>query len=306
MKLSLLGFAALPAILACGSPTTGTQSTPVTPGHPDVTGTVFTILFENEDAATVLQPQNPSFYGLSQNQGRAASYVSSTHPSLPNYIMLTSGATNGVTTDNDPLVNVRILGNDNLADQLDAAHVNWRAYMEGMGEPCQMDSANNYSAHHNPFLYYASMVDDPARCKQRIVDFDTSFGEDLASGSYKYMWITPNMCNDMHNCSAAVADAWLGRTVDRIMASRAYRDGGAIFILFDEGASRLLGATAQLPTIVASPKLVAPGYVSQTFYDHRSYVATIEDIFDMPRLPTTADATPMDDFFVTKTVATTL
>ncbi|HEY2368736.1 MAG TPA: alkaline phosphatase family protein, partial [Polyangiaceae bacterium] len=120
---------------------------------------------------------------------------------------------------------------------------------------------------------------------------------DLDSGAYKYMWISPNMCNDMHNCAADVADAWLEKTVAQITASKAYQNGGALFILFDEGSMRILGAAADLPTIVMSPNLVAPAFVSDTFYDHRSYLATVEDIFQIPRLPTTIDATPMNAFF---------
>jgi hypothetical protein len=298
MKLALAA-AALAAVAGCGPSSVGSQTIAVG-GHPDVTGTVFTIVFENENAADIIQPQNPTFYSLAQSNARATAYTSSTHPSLPNYIMLTSGSTNGVTTDNDPTSNVPVPGTANIADQLDAAGVKWRAYMEGMGEPCKLDSSGDYSAHHDPFLYYTSMVGDPARCHDRIVDFDQSFGPDLDSGAYRYMWITPNMCDDMHNCSAGAADAWLGRVIRRITASQAYKNGGAIFVLFDEGSSRAPGASATLPTIVASPRLVSAGYVSATPYDHRSYLATVEDILDLPRLPSTVDATSMDDFFVTK------
>ena len=296
MNLALTALATL-ALAGCSGPTSSGTLGVAAVSHPDVTGTVFTIVFENEAADAVLVPANKAFYRLSQQNGRASAYVSTTHPSLPNYIQLTSGSTNGITMDGDPNVNVPVPGNQNLADQLDAAGIQWRAYMEGMGTPCKFDSSGDYSAHHDPFVYYASMRNDPARCVNRIVDFDASFQTDLDSGAYKYMWISPNVCNDMHNCSADVADAWLDKTVAQITASKAYQNGGAIFILFDEGSLRLLGAAADLPTIVMSPNLVSASFVSDTFYDHRSYLATIEDIFQMPRLPTTIDATPMNAFF---------
>ncbi len=302
MKLALIG-ASIAILAGCSGPTNvGTQGVS-TVSNPNVTGTVFTIIFENEAADTVLTPTNPNFWKLSHENGTATSYVSTTHPSLPNYIMLTSGSTNGVITDGDPKANVVVGGNANLADQLDAAKIPWRAYMEDMGTSCNFDSTGNYSAHHDPFLYYQSMTSDPQRCSDHVVDFAQSFQSDLDSGAYKYMWISPNMCNDMHNCSGPVADAWLGETVAKITASKAYQNGGAIFILFDEGSLRFLGAAADLATIVMSPKLVSPGFVSSTFYDHRSYLATIEDIFGMPRLPTTVDATPMSAFFQPKPAA---
>jgi hypothetical protein len=61
----------------------------------------------------------------------------------------------------------------------------------------------------------------------------------------------------------------------------------------------VFGASADLATIIVSPKLKSLGYVSQTAFDHRS-LATVEDIFGLSRLATTANATSMDEFFVTK------
>ncbi len=289
-----LGTASLAT--GCSSATNpGVQGNPSVQA-PNVTGTVFTIVFENEDQSNIL-PTLPFFSSLASQYGQAAAYVSTTHPSLPNYIEMTSGSTHGVTTDNDPRYNVQVGGTDNIADQLDAASVPWRAYMESMGEPCKFDTTGDYSAHHNPFVYYTTMASNPSRCADHVVDFDQNFATDLAANTYRYMWITPNMCNDMHNCPGDVVDAWLKKVVTQIMDSPGYKNGGALFVLFDEGNTRFLGAGANLATIVASPNLVANGYVSQTAFDHASYLATVEDILRLPRLATTANATPMDEFF---------
>jgi len=271
---------------------------------PDVTGTVFTIVFENHAQSEVLKPDAPTFLSLSQSYGNANAYISSTHPSLPNYIEMTSGDKHGIANDNGPTGPNVIAGNDNLADQLDAAGVKWRAYMEDMGEPCKMESAGLYAVHHNPFVYYSSLAEDKPRCEEHVVDMAQHLDEDLAADKYDYVWITPNMCNNMHDCPPATADAWLKTTVDKLMASPGYKAGGAIFILFDEGSLRILGAAADLATIVVSDKLVSPGYTTDTRFDHASYLATLEDIFQMPRLPTTQNATPMDEFFVERTVVT--
>lgn len=301
MGLKLASIAALLLALptfGCSSPTP-TVSSALTM-QPNVPGTVFTIVFENENADAILNPKLPFFNSFAQENGSATQYMSRTHPSLPNYIELTSGATNGINNDNDPTYSLKVFGKENLPDQLDAAGIEWRAYMEGMGTPCRMESAGRYSAHHNPFLYYASLVDDPARCNDRVVDYDQHFSEDLASGAYRYMWITPDMCNDMHDCPHTVGDAWLERTVNAIKESPGYKNGGAIFILFDEGSLRIFGAGANLATLVASPNLVAPRYHTDTQFDHRSYVAAVEDIFGLPRLPTTKNATSMSEFFAPK------
>ncbi|HEX4516755.1 MAG TPA: alkaline phosphatase family protein [Polyangiaceae bacterium] len=282
--------------LSC-SQGTSTTNTPLA-SKPDVPGTIFTIVFENEDATNVIDPSNPFFYKLANEYGRPLNYTSTTHPSLPNYIMMTSGALDGITTDSDPAFNFTIPGNTNIADQMDAAHVPWRAYLESMGDPCNTETGDLYSAHHNPFLYYWSMRMNTQRCNSELVDFDANFTADLASNAYRYMWISPNMCNDVHNCSTQTGDAWLEKVVGQIMDSPGYKAGGAIFILFDEGNTRILGAGAELPVIVVSPKLVSAPFQTQTAFDHRSYLASVEDILGLPRLATTANVTSMDELFL--------
>lgn len=290
-------FVASALALGCSGGGTGTAGSPLV-RHPDVPGTVFTIVFENEDSDKVISPADPFFSQLAAQYSHPTAYTSTTHPSLPNYIMMTSGTTNGVTTDSDPGYNVTVPGSDNVADQLDATGVPWRAYMESMGDPCKPASDGLYSAHHNPFLYYWSMRMNPTRCAKQVVDFQANFTADLDSNAYRYMWITPNMCNDIHNCPTQTGDAWLKQTVTQIMNSPGYKNGGAIFILFDEGNSRLPGAGANLPVIVVSPQLVSTPYNTTTAFDHRSYLATVQDIFGMPRFTTTAEATSMDELFV--------
>lgn len=289
-------LAAACAAAACTSPTNlGNPGSPAIK-RPDVTGTVFTIVFENENQEEILS-KLPFFTKLAAENSQAGAYLSTTHPSLPNYIEMTAGTSRGITSDNDPAFNIQIGGTDNLADQLDGAGIAWRAYMESMGTPCNMNSNGLYEAHHNPFIYYTTMVADPMRCADRVVDFDEHFANDVASGYYRYMFIVPNTCNDMHNCDGMIGDAWLERVTTKIMASPAYQYGGALFVLFDEGNTRFLGAGANLATIVASPNLIETGYISNTTFGHASYLATVQDIFHLPRLSTTKAAVPMDEHF---------
>jgi phosphatidylinositol-3-phosphatase len=281
-------------------------SNPGVAGEPDntepaVTGTVFTIIFENHEVREVLRPELPTFFDLSEKYGTADAYITDLHPSLLNYLVMTSGDYHGIGDSGGPAQH-DIGGKDNLGEQLDAAGVKWRAYMESMGSPCKLTSnqAGDYVVNHNPFVYYTSLTKDKERCQDRVVDHDKHFDEDLASGQYQYMWITPNMCNNMHNCDPSVADAWLKKTAGKIMESPGYKNGGVLFIMFDEGSVRVMNAEANLATIVVSENLIEPRYSTDTRFDHTSYLATIEDIFGLPRLPTTKDSTPMDEFFPTR------
>ena len=56
-----------------------------------------------------------------------------------------------------------------------------------------------------------------------------------------YNFITPNLCNDMHDsCSplrnrVAQGDTWLAQHLPEILNSQAFGDGGAVFLTWDEG-----------------------------------------------------------------------
>ena len=301
MKLPLVLFLSS-ALGACAPANSGVAGSSEVTQLP-ITGTIFTIVFENHGVDSVIHPDNPYVVELANRYATGDAYLANVHPSLPNYLMLTSGSAQGVGDDAPPASHP-IAGNDNLADQLDAGGITWRAYMEDMGAPCVLEDSGTYAVRHNPFVYYTSLSADSARCQEHIVDMDANLTADLAANTYQFMWITPNVCNDMHDCSTGTGDAWLQRIIPELMASPGYREGGAIFLLWDEGdtdasyaASYVWHRPQNVPFILISENLVAPGFASNTAYGHDSYLATVEDAFGLPRLPTTVDATPMSDFF---------
>src|SRR5205814_815330 len=69
---------------------------------------------------------------LAHRYAIATSSYAITHPSLPNYLALTSGSTQGITSD---CTDCHVAGR-NIVDQLEAAHLTWKAYMEGLPSPC--------------------------------------------------------------------------------------------------------------------------------------------------------------------------
>lgn len=292
------------ATTGCGPANGGTPGSPAVQENLPITGTIFTIVFENHGVDAVFSSQDTYLNQLREQYGTAAAYLANTHPSLPNYILMTSATTGGIG-DNGPPSAHSIDGSEHLADQLEAGGITWRAYMEGMGEPCGLEDVGDYRVKHNPFAYYTTLSGDGDRCREHVVDFDESFEADLASNRYQFMWITPDICNDMHDCSPQQSDAWLARVIPQIMASPGYREGGAIFLLWDEGDtdatyawSLVFGRPQNIPAIVISEHLVEPGFVSNTTYGHDSYLATVEDAFALPRLATTVGSTPMADFFL--------
>jgi phosphatidylinositol-3-phosphatase len=274
---------------------------PGLPGNVPKFKHIFTIVLENTGYLEMLESaQAPYFQSLAQQYGLAESYYGIQHPSLPNYLALIGGDTFGI----DKNCTDCFIDAPTIVDQLQAAGISWKAYMESMPAPCFIgDAGSLYKQKHNPFIYFTTIRDNPARCN-RIVPF-AQFAADLQANALpSYIWITPNMCNNMHDCPIKTGDAWLRTWVSQILAAPAWQDHGVLFITFDEGdladdsgcCRYALGG--RLATLVLSP-LGKPGYHSRVAYSHYSLLRTIEDSWKLPPL-SNADcgcSLPLADFF---------
>ena len=81
----------------------------------------------------------------------------------------------------------------------------------------------------------------------------------------------------------------------RILDSPAWRDGGALFITFDEGEKKTQDGNRVL-TIVVTPR-VTPGFTSAVRYTHYSLLRTIQQAWDLGCLEETCEANDMVEFF---------
>jgi phosphatidylinositol-3-phosphatase len=180
-----------------------------------------------------------------------------------------------------------------LPDQLEAAGLSWRGYMEDMGRNPARDSAtcahvplgqadathkatptDQYAAKHNPFVYFHSIIDDQARCDKHVVNLE-QLPQDLGSiaTTANYIFIVPNLCNDGHDAHCVdgrtgglpAIDAFLRQWVPVIERSAAFRADGLLVITFDEadgkgvdGSSACCGEKP-LPGAKYSPGFNGPG-----------------------------------------------
>lgn len=296
-------LAALSLFFALGMLTT--HPSPVKPALPAAPipafKHIFVIVLENRGYEELLgSSQAPYLNALAHQYALADNYYAIYHPSLPNYLALTGGDTFGVSSDcTDCFVNA-----PNLLDQLEAAHKSWKAYMESMPGPCFVgDAPPLYQQKHDPFIYYDNIRTNAARCRQ-IVPF-TEFATDLQADALPdFIWITPNMCNDGHDCPISTTESWLRTWVSAITQSPAWEDDGVLFITFDEGKRDDKGVCCQYAhggrviTLVVSP-LVQPGFRSPIAYDHYALLRTIEAAWGLPPLgKANCDCSPtMADFF---------
>ena len=241
---------------------------------------------------------------LANTYGLAESYSALTHPSMANYIALTSGGQYGTTSVQPPgSVNAT-----NIVDSLESSGLTWKAYMESYHGGCS-DYGSLYDDNHDPFVKYADIYNNPARCA-RIVNTGSDAGNastsaflgDLASPTApNYMWLTPNILHDMHNSTVADGDSYLANLVPKILSSYTFTNRkAALFLTFDEGCCDF--PRDFVTTIWAGP-VVNQGYKSAAFYDHYSYLRTLEDNWNLPTLTVNdTTATPMTEFFGTMTI----
>jgi phosphatidylinositol-3-phosphatase len=250
--------------------------------HPPASATapqprhVFVIVMENHSASEAFTGSFTA--SLAQRYGIAENYHAVAHPSVPNYLALTSGSTWGIQDDS-----YHVLPQKDIGAQLTDAHVSWRAYMEGLtGRGC-IDSPVPYDPGHNPFAYYGG------RCPSNVVPL-TDLSADLSGSTPQFVWITPDLCHDTHNCSVSVGDGWLQQEVGQITASSAWKSGGVLFITWDEDD----GSTDNHVLTLVVARDVSHRSSSRR-YTHFSLLATMEDLLGVGRLGQAAGAAPMSD-----------
>ncbi len=229
----------------------------------------------------------PYLTKLGRRCGIATNSHNITHPSLPNYIAATSGlgyrglARFGSNCDPSGSCSTK-------ARSIFQQAPSWKAYQESMPAPCTRRNAGLYAVRHNPPPYYRGL----AGCRSRDVPFTELHG-DLTQGKLPaFSFITPNLCNDTHDCPVAQGDGWLADHVPEILDSAAYRDRRLVlFISYDEGygdatrhcASNQAASDCHIATVVVSPTTPARTRSAKPF-NHYSLLRTTEEILSLPRL----------------------
>jgi hypothetical protein len=253
-------------------------------------GRIAVVVMENKEYGDVAgNPQAPYMNGLASISASATSFYAISHPSLPNYLALIGGDTFGITSD---CTRCHAAAR-NLVDQLEETHVSWKAYMEGMPRPCFTGaSSGRYAKKHDPFVYFDDDVSDPGRCA-KVVPL-TALSNDEWHGLPDLVWITPDQCNDTHDCSIKTGDDFLSRLIPPLI--KALGPNGLLFLTYDEGSSDRGCCTdakgGHVFTIVAGPG-ARPGRFAQPL-DHYSVLRAIEDHFGLPHLRHAATAPSMN------------
>jgi phospholipase C len=251
---------------------------------------------ENKNYSSIVGSSSAPYENqIAQRCGLATNYHAVAHPSLPNYIALTSGSTQGITDDSGP--SAHPLNVNSIYHQ---AYPSAKGYAEGMASNCATGGGTRYAVRHAPWPYYVngSAGQQHTECLANDVPMGTAssgnFRTDVNNGLPRFSFVTPDLCNDMHDCSVATGDAYLANLVPTIIAGPDYQQGRlAIVIVFDENA----GASGnQVYCAVISP-FTSPGTQTATNFTHYSLLRTTEEILGVPLLGGASGAVSMRGAF---------
>ena len=255
---------------------------------------LLTIVEENHGEQAALA-QMPYLAALSMTYGRTSAYTAVAHPSLPNYLALVGGSTFGLTDDASPAAHP--LSGPSVFDQAISAGRTAKAYIEAMPAPCALSNSGRYAVRHNPWTYFADPA-ERAHCRADDVPAGTpSAGplhDDVTAGTLPTLgWVTPDLCNDAHDCPARVADDWLRSWLPVIMGGPDFRAGRlAVVVTFDE-------AEASTTNTVLTT-LIAPGIrhiVSTTSCSHYCWTRYAAELTGTPPLRQAASSTSLSTAF---------
>ena len=240
------------------------------------------LVMENEEYGDIIGSRaTPYVNQLARRSALATSMYATTHPSLPNYLALTGGSSFGVTNDCTDC-SVRATS---LVDQFQRAGISWKAYMEDLPHPCFAGAgAAGYAKKHDPFMYYTRVAHHASWCGH-VVALTELAADERGHALPRFIWITPNLCHDMHDCDPAAGDRFLARLLPTLLASLGPR--GLLVLTWDEGSSDngccRLATGGHIATILSGPG-ARRGASLHTPVDQYSILQTIEDLLGLARL----------------------
>ncbi|MDQ1510722.1 MAG: phosphatidylinositol-3-phosphatase [Actinomycetota bacterium] len=191
---------------------------------------VFT--FENrtwDDVGLGFGSDMPYLHGLGQQCSYFTDWTETdtAQNSLTQYVGQITGAfQSGTVDDCSPSASCSTRA-DNLFRQARRSSLAAINFVEGATTGC---SATGNAAKHVPVLYLWG-ADDRAHCTAQV----RPFGDFNPAALPAFSFVTPTLCNDGHDCSNTVVDAWAKEHVQPVLESSAYRAGQvAVFIWYDE------------------------------------------------------------------------
>jgi|SRR5579859_664787 len=245
---------------------------------------VVVVIFENHGYAGIIGDACcPYLNQLAKASALMTRSFAVTHPSQPNYLALFSGSNQGVTDDTCPPPGSPF-ATPNLGQQLLDAGFSFTGFAEDLPDTGAINcSASTYALKHVPWAEFSNV---PSEDSQPFSSFPADFST-LPTVSF----VTPNLCNDMHDCGPDTGDAWLSSQLDSYVQWA--EDNNSLFIVtFDEDDYH---GTNQIFTFFTGP-MVQPGQYNERI-NHYNVLRTLEALYGLPYAGQAAHAATITDIW---------
>ncbi len=240
--------------------------------------------------------QDPYLCSLASGYASATGWYGVTHPSEPNYVAIGSGGIQGCTSDSSCAADS--LSATDLGGQLTAADIPWVDWQESMPSACYTGGASgNYALKHNPFGFFRDNYSGACHI-QPYPGASAAVSVLDGANAPDFVWITPNLQDDMHNGTVTQGDNWLQANLPGILTSSWFRDyASTVIVTMDEGDGSAnagsccggAGSGGHIPMVVISSRAHGRRNVSLAG-DHYGTLRSIEEAFRLGLLGQAASA----------------
>lgn len=255
---------------------TGTAQARTLPATTSSIQHVVIIMEENHNVTQITGSSMPYLTGLGKTYDHGATNAI-THPSLPNYFAITSGSTQGKSSDCGTSTTGCTTGADNIYHQ-----GTWKQLSESMPKVCDHSNASPYVVHHAIAPFYTDLN---TTCNTNDVPLVKTSVPAITS---QFTFITPNNNDNGHSASLGAADSWLKTVVPQLTSQASFQGGSMLIeITFDEGSN----GNNTVYTAFLNPALKGKTFTGK--FSHYSMLRLNEELLGYPLLAAASSAPDM-------------
>ncbi|WP_261808014.1 alkaline phosphatase family protein [Paenibacillus sp. N3.4] len=235
------------------------------------------VVEENHSYEKIIgHPSAPYMNALAEQGAFFTQSYAVTHPSQPNYLLLFSGANQGVKDDSCG----HVFKTANMASELLHAGYTFGGFSEDLPSVGSFACTHSqYGRKHSPWVNFTNV---PKETNMPLDQFPSDYNN-LPTVSY----VIPNMDHDMHDGTIKTADDWLKNHLGPYIEWA--KTHNSLFILtWDEDDS---SKDNHIPTIFIG-QMVKKGHYDQHI-THLNVLRTLEDLYNLPPVGNSADAGPI-------------
>jgi len=211
------------------------------------------------------------------------------HPSDQNYVAMVAGNTYRYGPVYYPNYDLTVR---HLGDVLDANGRPWRAYVQNMKTPCNLQADSNggwFAPDDEPFAQFDDVISNAVRCQAALRDVADFEGAIAANTLPAFAWIAADGWWDgegawYDNFDMSVSlqrqDQFLAATFGPLLASAAWNQSRSLLVItWDESLGWGWPDNHVATVVIGSPGLLREGSVDRTHYDAYGVLRTVEAAF---------------------------